>query len=422
MPVTLRPRPDIKVEPIQAYHLEKPNGTWKILQQSGGQDAQLAKNILASTIPAIKCDADSAMDVRMPPSQEPINPRGGCKNGLVNAALSAYLSHNHLILRPEDVWFAILAQFSIYINTNAERARELFVNHEGKEKLTTDINPGEYGVGVRDLAWEIQNKVKMHGLKDWTLPNFSTTTETDLEVASIMLMGAMQHYFSYEISIICGLPYVTLLGERHDYQCMLDRLPFLKDMGLGPEVTLWALHLERVLQGLVNSFDGDNEANRDFWNAMSKHYPSELCGASERMSGWLTAFCFWNNDGKQFYKCSEKDVEKGCHHEIETDDMPAGLISVPLTLEGDGATKECRMYAGLAGIEYKRVDARGNKTGSEEIEMFGSDPTPNSVQPISGWWLCEAVSVEQKEEEDELAMQQMVADLKNQVDKLGATA
>lgn len=42
-----------------------------------------------------------------------ITPSG---NGLVWAAYHAYSTHHHLIIRPEDVWFAIISQLGFYIN------------------------------------------------------------------------------------------------------------------------------------------------------------------------------------------------------------------------------------------------------------------------------------------------------------------
>ncbi|KAF2727833.1 hypothetical protein EJ04DRAFT_517011 [Polyplosphaeria fusca] len=407
MPVTLRPRSDLAVNPVAEHRANRVSTTRGLLMETGGSDATLATKILASTIPATSNEREKF--VAMPPSTEPLHPRSGCRNSLVDAALHAYLEHHHLIIRPEDVWFAILAQFSIYINANAERARDIFVDHDGKMALYTDINPGEYGHGVRSLASAIQRSVKMQGLKDWALPAFSTTTETDVEVASVMLMGSMQHYFTYGMGVVCGLPRVTLLGERQDYQDMSDRLPFLKDMELGPEVTLWALHLERVLGGFVNSFDGDTAQNVDFWNSMTQHHPTNVCGHSPSISGWLTAFCFWNDKGKELYKCSRKDMDAGCNHFIRTEHIPSGLVSVPVTIDGDGPTKDCRMYAGLAGIEYKTVDEMGNQTAAEEIGVLCSNATPNSVQPISGWWLCEALSAEDKRKERAREMEEYLA-------------
>ncbi len=41
------------------------------------------------------------------------------KNGFVYACLEAYNMHHRLVLRPDDVWLAILMQQSIYVNTHA---------------------------------------------------------------------------------------------------------------------------------------------------------------------------------------------------------------------------------------------------------------------------------------------------------------
>lgn len=55
--------------------------------------------------------------------------------GLVSAALDAYNTHHNLILRPDDVWQAILTQFSFYVNANAEELRDCFVDFDGKKTL-----------------------------------------------------------------------------------------------------------------------------------------------------------------------------------------------------------------------------------------------------------------------------------------------
>lgn len=57
-----------------------------------------------------------------------------CGNGLVHTLEAAYSHHHHLTLRPDDVWLAVLSQFSIYVNKNAESLRSYFVTHEGKKE------------------------------------------------------------------------------------------------------------------------------------------------------------------------------------------------------------------------------------------------------------------------------------------------
>lgn len=49
--------------------------------------------------------------------------------------IEAYSNHCHLEIRPEDVWFAIIAQLSFYINRHAEELRGKFVPFEGEKEL-----------------------------------------------------------------------------------------------------------------------------------------------------------------------------------------------------------------------------------------------------------------------------------------------
>ena len=68
-------------------------------------------------------------------------------------------------------------------------------------------------------------------LADWVMPNFSTTTNKDRIVGSVLFMGAMQSYFAYKHALMCGIPTVTLLGEREDWEVLLSRVDKLRTFG-----------------------------------------------------------------------------------------------------------------------------------------------------------------------------------------------
>lgn len=61
-------------------------------------------------------------------------------NGFVNACMQAYNTHQHLVLRPDDMWIAIMCQFSSFVEANAEGLRGHFVAHEGQKELTIRKN------------------------------------------------------------------------------------------------------------------------------------------------------------------------------------------------------------------------------------------------------------------------------------------
>ena len=35
----------------------------------------------------------------------------------------------------------------------------------------------------------------------------------------------------------------------------------------------------------------------EFWQSMANHHPSEICGRDSSVSGQITAFCLWSNEG-----------------------------------------------------------------------------------------------------------------------------
>jgi hypothetical protein len=64
------------------------------------------------------------------------------------------------------------------------------------------------------------------------MPDFTTSTRNDEVVASIIIIGSMQKYFGYTYCIACGIPSVTLLGEKADYEKLLLKIKKLSSFGL----------------------------------------------------------------------------------------------------------------------------------------------------------------------------------------------
>jgi hypothetical protein len=58
-------------------------------------------------------------------------------NGFVYGCLEAYNQHHNLVIRPDDVWLTIMAQFAVYVDKNHEMMREHFIGgKKGKKQLT----------------------------------------------------------------------------------------------------------------------------------------------------------------------------------------------------------------------------------------------------------------------------------------------
>ena len=50
------------------------------------------------------------------------------------------------------------------------------------------------------------------------------TTDNDRVVASVLVMATCRAYFGYEFVLSCGLPGVTLEGERGDWVRLLEKI------------------------------------------------------------------------------------------------------------------------------------------------------------------------------------------------------
>ncbi|TFK66157.1 hypothetical protein BDN72DRAFT_900080 [Pluteus cervinus] len=195
------------------------------------------------------------------------------RNGFVHTVLDAYSQHHHLQLRPDDMWMTILSQFSCFVNANVEYLRSKFVAHEGKQDLIVRRDGTRYTVDFGGMALEMTTLIDKFvvdpELKDWILPKFSTTTPSDTIIYAIQMMATLKAYFEYTFKLICGIPTITLLGEKDDWEALLGRIEKLHSFG--PEAEQWARLLTPILTRFVEAFDG--KTNIEFWG----HVPQAYC-------------------------------------------------------------------------------------------------------------------------------------------------
>lgn len=221
-------------------------------------------------------------------------------NGLVHTLLEAYSSHHAVSIRPDDVWIAILTQFSFFVNANAEELRDKFVPHKGQEHLIVYAAGTRYTVDFGSMAQQMTGLIAQH-VKDpaicqWILPNFTTTTNNDLTVGSVVMMATMKKYFTLEFALRCGIPQVTLEGTNsEDWKLILSRIGELKQYGA--QTTAWFNLLKPVISRFVSAFDAPNDSdNLAFWgNVASQHGRGS---GVPYLGGWANAFCVFDVDGK----------------------------------------------------------------------------------------------------------------------------
>jgi hypothetical protein len=128
----------------------------------------------------------------------------------IQAIHLAYSNHLPLILTPDMIWYLIASGASIHIRKNAERLRSKFVNHEGKKEIVVrrdyfvfnGINPWN------EVIEEFSEKIELNSKLDTNKlfkSNFSTTSQESQVVSQIVLMDAMEKYFSFTFVTLCGI-------------------------------------------------------------------------------------------------------------------------------------------------------------------------------------------------------------------------
>mmetsp|Transcript_16095 Transcript_16095/g.18044 ORF Transcript_16095/g.18044 Transcript_16095/m.18044 type:complete len:401 (+) Transcript_16095:35-1237(+) len=278
--------------------------------------------------------------------------------GLVSAIMDAYNTHHCLVLRPDDIWQAILTQFSFYVNANAEDLRDAFVDFQGKKTLVIEMQGSLFAADFaatfanRMVDEQIATNLKDPEVTAWLLPHFSTTQPADRVVASVTIMSTLQAYFDYVCCLMCGIPEVTLEGTVDDWRWLrqkIDRLPQYDIQGNDPVMAKWHTLLVPVLDEFVTSAAGHPDLA--FWDRVCSH--SGGGSGPSYLSGWVTVFACFKATGQWM-----GDVVPGGLNEkpkqwprIDTDSLPVGVVSVPVLVDDNGTQYDTQMVAGQFAYE-----------------------------------------------------------------------
>ncbi|KAJ7208212.1 hypothetical protein GGX14DRAFT_454167, partial [Mycena pura] len=244
-------------------------------------------------------------------------------NGFVDTVLCAYTHHHALVIRPDDVWLAIVSQFSFYATATGNSC-SLLDNASGKMALEISVESDAAQPDMTKLSRRIsrlvQKTVPNADLRDWLVPEFSTTTLTDTTVSCLLALSSLYSSSSpaaatqarsrgdadYTFDTTRGIPRVTLEGERADWELLLTRLDRLRTQykDFGTPTVAWYHLLHPVLARFVGAFDDPESAeNREFWDG-AVVWKEESKGSgygnkknARKLSGWITAFCAFSVEG-----------------------------------------------------------------------------------------------------------------------------
>ncbi|KAJ7038795.1 hypothetical protein C8F04DRAFT_1323817 [Mycena alexandri] len=325
------------------------------------------------------------------------------RNGLVDTVMTAYVNHHALVIRPDDIWLTILCQFNFFVNANAELLRANFVAHDGKHNLLVESLTFDCGAMARQMAGLLEKTVIDPTLRKWAIPTFTTTTLNNTTVSAVLLMSTLKKYFSLGFLVTgCGIPRVTIEGEKSDWEDILGRLEKLKEYGI--ETITWYHLLRPVIARIIAAFDApESRENIDFWSEVAhRDQRSGYC----YYSGWINAFNAFSREGvwlghKSDTTITSKDAPESLsaetfwatysevirkelmydgtpYHRLNQKLVPPGCAEVDVTLEDtDGNKFDCSMLAGMAG----------SKVSSSADKALSGTGENDTVQPLPGWWM-----------------------------------
>ena len=282
----------------------------------------------------------------------------------------AYADHRPFVLTPDAVWLLICQGFSNHVNNNAEKLRHLFVDFEGKKKLT--VRCSDIFLNNPDSPWEkyfprFTSQIASYvgdSLVSFLSSDFSTSTLTTRTASQITAMASMKEYFEYEmVFCICGIPKVILEGTPADWQRIIDGVQFLRRY----EMDWWVDEILPVLEKIKRASEG--EVDKKFWRGMFKLHEEQRdgdCGGTDTydiFDGWVV----------KFYPYYDDKVRTSLKTLGASSSLPPEIVSAPLSFRDQsdghiaGGDAELTLYAGFVGL-------------SQNPETF-------ALKPEIGWFI-----------------------------------
>lgn len=293
----------------------------------------------------------------------------------------AYANHHPLVLSPDDVWMQIALGVSLHINENYEKLQPKVMRFKDRQeiKVTMDelsaLKPASWQRLVDTFALLTEAKVQPEFYKVM-LPEFSTSTPLTKTAFRAAMMSSVKKGISYIGESGCGIPSVTLLGKKSDWEDIYQRLDALKKYDLG----FWTEELKPVLQEFINVYD--HKTDKQFWQRIYKYREGYMM---QDVNGWIIKFFPYLTKYAQtgnmvtvgtdeedsyempatqevYYKNPYLKGNEYIHSVLDLGVFPQSFCSVPITWNNFFAKKESdqvkklKLVAGFFGFDQSGKD------------------------------------------------------------------
>jgi hypothetical protein len=191
------------------------------------------------------------------------------------------------------------------------------------------------------------------------LPDFSTTGGLERAAAEVVLLDAMQSFFSYRFVTRCGIPQISLEGTPADWEILAERTKGIGQFGL----SWWTEALGPILDEFVAASRGG--VNKRFWRSI---YKVDDSSGGPYITGWITAFFPYLKDWQaralrmnpwlaeggeklQLLLSPQEDEDRqGFGYGPTTECFPSGLARAPFHWQYLDRSIEMEFLGGFIGV------------------------------------------------------------------------
>ena len=206
-------------------------------------------------------------------------------HNLVATIHEAYRSHRPLVLSPEAIWLTISQGVSIHIDMKIDSLEHIIFEKNKPSSISLrndELTKGsaDWQKLIRGMSEKVQEYAK-DDVYNFFVPHFSTTQPAHQVAFELSLLNSFKKIFKYNAYTLCGIPSITLRGEKEDWIKIKNRLPYLNQLGLKH----WNESLSPVIDEFINVYDG--KIDTKFW---SQIYKDDFEYDRLYITGWIIKF------------------------------------------------------------------------------------------------------------------------------------
>lgn len=271
--------------------------------------------------------------------------RQKCDHGFMFAALQAHLTGTCLLIRPDDIWLAIISQLSLYVQQQSPLANKLWkpnLSEQDRELVLPMETVGD-PLLVANLRRFFAGLFLNDEAVSWITPNFTTSRSIDGMLALMLMSPVAKRHVARnrdsapfdstryaKVRDACAIPRLYVAGEIDDWKLLAMRIEhILTYVGDDEQERLmrWSQQLLAIVNEFIQSFH--LELGRGiFWDHLVSHIfaAHDISSPAVLMQGWIKYL-------SPFDRLHQWILPDMAHAPLDVQDVASAMADVPLWLE-----------------------------------------------------------------------------------------